>query len=171
MAPHEDSRLNLLPRNLPLSPDVHLESNRDGDTISARSEHGRVDEYFDWNSTHEGGIAAKPHKGGNTQLTKRPKLSRLLLKLISFWVGTLCFTSLVVAVVTIYRAKGVLTPAQKDFFNLILTVLILLLGLTFFVSRVLDATGNPALTRQYRRLSKSLQKSCQRRSNRYLAGR
>jgi len=58
---------------------------------------------------------------------------RTLLKLLSLWVGTIIFTALVVILVTVYRGTGVMTPNQKSTYNLALVVLVLILGLSFFV--------------------------------------
>ena len=68
--------------------------------------------------------------------------SKHFLKLLLMWVGTIIMTSLVLAIVTIYRAKGVITPAQKNTFNFSITVLILVLGLSFFVSLPLVPYGS-----------------------------
>lgn len=59
-------------------------------------------------------------------------VSRTFLKLLSLWVGTIILTASVAALVTGYQAKGILTPAQKSTYNLLSTVLILVLGLSFF---------------------------------------
>lgn len=58
---------------------------------------------------------------------------RTLLKLLSFWVGTIVFTALVVLLVMVYWGTGVITPTQKNTYNLASVVLILILGLSFFV--------------------------------------
>ena len=59
---------------------------------------------------------------------------KLLLKLLLFWIGTILWTAAMIGLVFGYKAKGVLTPAQKSTYNLLQTVVILILGLTFFVS-------------------------------------
>ncbi len=58
---------------------------------------------------------------------------RTLLKLLSFWVGTIFFTALVVMLVMVYWGTGVITPTQKNTYNFASVVLILILGLSFFV--------------------------------------
>lgn len=58
---------------------------------------------------------------------------RTSLKLLSFWVGTIVLTGLVVMLATVYRGAGVMTPTQKSTYNLASVVLILILGLSFFV--------------------------------------
>lgn len=64
------------------------------------------------------------------QLSRR----KLFLKLLLFWIGTILWTAALIGLVSGYKAKGVLTSAQKSTFNFLLTVVILILGLTFFVS-------------------------------------
>lgn len=59
---------------------------------------------------------------------------KLFLKLLLFWIGTILWTAALIGLVSGYTAKGVLTSAQKSTFNFLLTVVILILGLTFFVS-------------------------------------
>ena len=59
---------------------------------------------------------------------------KTFLKLLFLWIGTILLTALVVGVVFGYKAKEILTPAQKSTYNLLVTVLILILGLSFFVS-------------------------------------
>ncbi|KAL8987551.1 MAG: hypothetical protein Q9177_003249 [Variospora cf. flavescens] len=63
--------------------------------------------------------------------TPNPK-SGIFLKLLSLWIATTILTGAVALLVTGYRAKGVLTPADKSAYNLLATVLILMLGLSFF---------------------------------------
>lgn len=60
--------------------------------------------------------------------------SRLFFKLLFLWIGTIIWTAMVVAIAMIYVAKGVITSAQKDTYSVLTTVLILILGLSFFVS-------------------------------------
>lgn len=55
-------------------------------------------------------------------------------KLLLLWICTIIWTALVVAIAKIYVAKGVITSAQKDTYSVLTTVLILILGLSFFVS-------------------------------------
>ena len=59
--------------------------------------------------------------------------STSFLKLLSLWIGTILFTALVVAIALVYQAKGVLTSTEKTTCNVLITVLILILGLSFFV--------------------------------------
>ena len=59
--------------------------------------------------------------------------SKTFLKLLLLWIGTIFWTALVAAMVKIYQAKGVITPAQKAVYNFLTLVLILILGLSFFV--------------------------------------
>lgn len=66
---------------------------------------------------------------------------RTLLKLLSLWVGTIVFTALVVMLVIVYRRTGVITPAQKNTYNLASVVLILILGLSFFVGSPVSPVG------------------------------
>ena len=40
---------------------------------------------------------------------------------------------MLVAIVLTYQAIGVITPAQKDAYNVLTTIIILILGLSFFV--------------------------------------
>lgn len=63
--------------------------------------------------------------------TPNPR-SGIFLKLLSLWIATTILTGAVALLVTGYRAKGVLTPADKSAYNLLATVLILMLGLSFF---------------------------------------
>lgn len=82
--------------------------------------------------TEAGGIAAtslQTDSSSGPSHTRR----RTLLKLLSFWVGTIVFTALVVILVMVYRGTGVITPTQKNTYNLASVVLILILGLSFFV--------------------------------------
>ncbi|KAI4182460.1 MAG: hypothetical protein LQ348_004848 [Seirophora lacunosa] len=62
--------------------------------------------------------------------TRRVAL-RTWLKIFSFWIATLILTFAVERLVGVYEAKGVLTPAEKSTYNLLATVLILILGLSF----------------------------------------
>ncbi|KAI4118966.1 MAG: hypothetical protein LQ345_001048 [Seirophora villosa] len=57
--------------------------------------------------------------------------SRTWLKIFSFWIATLILTFAVERLVAVYEGKGVLTPAEKSTYNLLATVLILILGLSF----------------------------------------
>ena len=57
----------------------------------------------------------------------------LFLKLLSLWIGTIVFTALILAIALAYQAKGVLTSTEKTTCNVFITVLILILGLSFFV--------------------------------------
>lgn len=59
---------------------------------------------------------------------------RNLSKLLIQWIATITLTSLVVGIVTVHSAKGVLTPSEKDTYNILSTILILGLGLSFFVN-------------------------------------
>ncbi|KAL9630936.1 MAG: hypothetical protein Q9164_006165 [Protoblastenia rupestris] len=56
----------------------------------------------------------------------------IFLRLLFPWIGTILFTASVVGLVFGFRAKGVITPTQKSTYNLLVTVLILILGLNFF---------------------------------------
>lgn len=58
----------------------------------------------------------------------------IFLKLLFLWLGTILLTASVVGLVFGYQSKGVLTRAQKSTFTLLVTVLILILGLSFSVS-------------------------------------
>ena len=46
-------------------------------------------------------------------------------------------TGLVLTLVKVYQSKGVLSPGQKNFYNITSTVLIVALGLSFFVRPLL----------------------------------
>ena len=59
---------------------------------------------------------------------------KTFVKLLSLWIWTIVLTILLVVTVNIYEAKGVITSAQKDTYNVLTTALILLLGLSFFSS-------------------------------------
>ena len=56
------------------------------------------------------------------------------LKLYLPWIWTLVLAALVVVLGTVYLRAGVITPDQKTTYNLASMVLVLLLGLSFFVS-------------------------------------
>ena len=131
MAPSDDMEMTLLPRNNTRSTSFHRDANPDDDGVSVGPEHGESKDDSRLDSTHDGGFDVRPD---DTQTHTTPGSSRVFLKLLSFWIGTIVFTALVVAIVTMYKAKDVLTPAEKSTFNISLTVLILVLGLSFFVS-------------------------------------
>ncbi|KAL8962600.1 MAG: hypothetical protein Q9193_001015 [Seirophora villosa] len=56
---------------------------------------------------------------------------RTLLKISSFFTATFILTVSVAGLVLVYVGKGVLTPAEKSTYDLLATVLILILGLSF----------------------------------------
>lgn len=75
---------------------------------------------------------------GSAQVLEPPTNSQsrrwILLNLTLLWIWTLVLASLVVVLGTIYLRIGVLTPDQKTTYNLASMILVLLLGLSFFVS-------------------------------------
>lgn len=84
----------------------------------------------------------------------------IFLRLFSLWIATVLLTASVVGVVYAYQAKGVLTPAQKSTYSLLVTVFILALGLSFFVSSMC-ATGMGVATNWIRQPSRSLPDTCE----------
>lgn len=79
------------------------------------------------------GVAA-----GSTQGFELPTNSQsrrwIPLKLFLPWIWTLVLATLVVVLGTVYQRIGVITPSQKMTYNLASMVLVLILGLSFFVS-------------------------------------
>ena len=75
---------------------------------------------------------------GSTQVLEPPTnfQSRrwILLNLFLLWIWTLVLATLVVVLGTVYLRVGVLTPDQKTTYNLASMILVLLLGLSYFVS-------------------------------------
>ena len=70
---------------------------------------------------------------------------KLFIKVVLLWIWTIFLTALIVAIVFIYVAKGNITSAQKDTYNLLTTALILLLGLSFLVSSLSKSHGESSL--------------------------
>ena len=58
----------------------------------------------------------------------------MLSNLIFPWISTIIFVASVIALVRAYEQKGVMTPSEKDIFNIVSTALILFLALSFYVS-------------------------------------
>ena len=87
-------------------------------------------------SSDSGPAGIGTRQPGNAAPNAQPEHadSRNFIKLLLLWIGTLIWTALVVAIAKIYLVKGVITSAQKDTYNVLITVLILILGLSFFVS-------------------------------------
>lgn len=54
-------------------------------------------------------------------------------KLLIQWIATIILAGLIVAIVTVHQTKGVLTSQEKSTYNILSTILILVLGLSFFV--------------------------------------
>ena len=116
MTMEDATEMTLLPAGTPRSTDLYTEStNNDG--FDARLGSGEITV-----------VSTTPN------LLARLSASTLLVKLLSLWALTVTFTVLVLVIVLVYKAKGVITPAQKTTFNVLLTALILFLGLSFFVS-------------------------------------
>lgn len=63
-----------------------------------------------------------------------PLTKKNFWKLFFRWLWTLIFSLLVFAVAKVYQDKGNITKTQKGTYNLVQTILILVLGLNFFVS-------------------------------------
>lgn len=62
---------------------------------------------------------------------------RKVLNLLGRWVLTIVFSISIFVVAKTYLAKGIITKTQKATYNLIQTALILALGLSFFVSKMI----------------------------------
>ena len=58
---------------------------------------------------------------------------RTHLRLLFPGLWTVAFAVVLVIVVKVYEAKGVLTPSQKNAYNVVTTGLILFVGLSFYV--------------------------------------
>jgi len=122
MTTNNNMEMTLLPKRSSSGADV---------SISRTSQDGRTsNDGFDTRVEGKGNVsdfAAPEIQPGHTQ-------PEAFFKLFSLWIGTVILTALVVTIVMVYRAKGILTPAEKDIYNTVSTVLILVLGLSFFVS-------------------------------------
>lgn len=81
---------------------------------------------------------------------------RKVLKLLGRWGLTLCFSFLIFAVAKAYLAKNIITKKQKATYNLIQTILVLALGLNFFVSSETICAMRRHDSCCHRKLSKSL---------------
>ena len=86
-------------------------------------------------------LAGMPSTGsGSARLGTRQPVqpehadSKTFFKQLILWIATIIWTTLIVTITKIYQAKDVITSAQKDTYNVLITVLILILGLSFFVS-------------------------------------
>lgn len=115
MAANDEMQMNLLRASTPRSDDFHLDSTaNDGSDARFTTNDVIIEE---------------------TSSLIRPWFlaHRTFLKQLFLWTVTIVFAVLVLAIVLIYKAKGVLTPAQKSTFNILLIILILFLGLSFFV--------------------------------------
>ncbi len=73
--------------------------------------------------------AANPKSISSPQGTKRRRTLRLLLP----WTFTTLVAGAVYALVKVYHTKGVLTPSQKDAFNVLSTGLFIFLGASLLV--------------------------------------
>ena len=85
-----------------------------------------------------GGVSATPSReplvvSPPSRLQGSPKLSKYGMLLFP-WLCTTIFLVVVILFVKIFEQKNVLTPTQKNTFNLISTGLIVLLSLSFYVS-------------------------------------
>jgi len=147
MATYDSMKMGLLKNQAPLSgvdaaksgnsqtrltDDVGEFDDRSEATGSVHNQDGVIGNDVPYPGTEAGGI---PATSLQTDIPSGPPHTRrrTLLKLLSFWVGTIVFTALVVMLVMVYWGTGVITPTQKNTYNLASVVLILILGLSFFV--------------------------------------
>ncbi len=147
MATYDSMEMGLLKNQAPLSgvdaprsgnsqtrltDDVGEFDDRSEATGSVHNQDGVIGNDVPYRGTEAGGIATTSLQ---TDIPSGPPYTRrrTLIKLLSFWVGTIVFTALVVMLVMVYWSTGVITPNQKNTYNLASVVLILILGLSFFV--------------------------------------
>ena len=67
------------------------------------------------------------------RLRGSPKNSKLF-KLLFPWIWTVIFLLSIIVTVKVFEQKNIITPMQKNTFNIISTALIVLLSLSFYVS-------------------------------------
>lgn len=77
------------------------------------------------------------HRQAGEKIADPPKSRHVNLSILSNlifpWISTVTFVATVIALVRGYEQKGVMTPSDKDIFNILSTALILFLALSFYV--------------------------------------
>ena len=59
--------------------------------------------------------------------------TKIISRLLFPWIWMVLFVVAVIIVVKVYEQKGVITPSQKNTYNLVTTALIVFLSLSFYV--------------------------------------